>query len=161
MVVALACLARELGFVFGLNVRVHGRIDWSGRLNRLRLELVENAVDEARRIDGAESACQFNRLVNGRGGGSLRGEQDFVGPHPQDVAIDYGHAGQTPVFGDLAQPGVDFSQVGVHAIDQAQTKSLQPGIAQAVFGEALELRVLAFGMKVKLKQKLQCDFART
>ncbi len=121
-------------------------------------ELVENAVDELRRVGGAVALGEFDRFVDRDAVGGV-GIADLVGAEAEEVAVGGGHAGDRPVLGLLGEEGVEFVLVPLHAEDELLGELAHLFFLQARGEEGAEVAQGVFGVEVFLEQRLEGDLA--
>ena len=91
---------RVVGFCIRFGIRLRfGTVDIFLRLLLIQIALygIENAVDELRSFVGGKSAGYFQGFVDGHGARS-RFVKKLVDSQAENVAIDYRHTRDTPVF---------------------------------------------------------------
>lgn len=81
------------------------------------LDGIEHAVDEADAFVAGEAAGELERFIDDDGVGEL-GVEQLEGSEAKDVAIDAGHAVETPVFARAADFFVYFFATGHGAADE-------------------------------------------
>jgi C-terminal binding protein len=126
--------------------------------------VVENAVDEPRRFDGAETPGQiYGFIEDGFHGLVLRVKEQLIRPHPQNTPVGGLHSRQTPVRGCRCESGVDLALMGESPIVEFKTVGRHFGVAeQSVARELLNRGARDRGrVLVPLEQELEGDFAGT
>ncbi len=119
---------------------------------------VQNAIDELRRLGGAEALGQFYGLVDGDTRGRV-GVQQLVGPQPEHVAIGGRHPLEAPMGGNLLDQGVQLRPLPPHAGDQLAGERSQVVAAQAAVDELIAVGRVVTRIQIVLVEDLEGDFS--
>jgi hypothetical protein len=122
--------------------------------------VVEDTVDEGRRVLAAEAAADLDRLVDGDRGGDVGPREELEGGEAQEVQVDAREPRQPPVLGALGDERVDPRLFRTHALHELAREALHLVAALEVRPEEREaaLAVPLLG-RIELVERLQRQLA--
>jgi hypothetical protein len=130
-----------------------------GGVGAVFADAVEDAVNEFSGIRGAVFFGDFDGLVDGDGGWSVRAIEDFVGPDAEDISIDGGESVELEIFRVFANHLVDVLAVGHPALEELVAEAASTGAEASHLVEFLEGRVGFVAMDFALVEILDRSFA--
>jgi hypothetical protein len=107
-------------------------------LPQLRVQGIQDAVDEGTRIFGTEFFAEVDGFVKSHLGGDPLAVEELVDGKPQDIAVHPRHALEGPVFRAGADQLIDRIPVGPRPLDEFRGELAGIGGSAEVNPEKLE-----------------------